>query len=79
MRKTVQADDVEFNKVDWGLTKNLVGPESMGSEMIFGKRRVGNRYRPDGNRPRLRGLCPGRSPACNNQFKRLRITNSNHY
>ncbi len=34
MRKTVQAGDVEFHKVDWGLTKNLVGPESMGSEMI---------------------------------------------
>ncbi len=34
MKRTVQADDVEFYKVDWGLTKNLVGPESMGSEKI---------------------------------------------
>jgi len=34
MRKIVRATDVEFNKVDWGLTKNLVGPESMGSEKI---------------------------------------------
>jgi len=34
MKRTVQADDVEFYKVDWGLTKNLVGPESMGSEKL---------------------------------------------
>ncbi len=29
MRKTVQTGDVEFHKVDWGLTKNLVGPGSV--------------------------------------------------
>jgi uncharacterized RmlC-like cupin family protein len=34
MKRAVQVDDVEFYKVDWGLTKNLVGPESMGSEKL---------------------------------------------
>ena len=34
MRKTVQVNDIEFHKVDWGLTKNIVGPASMGSEKI---------------------------------------------
>ena len=34
MRKVVLSDAVEFQTVDWGLTKNLVGPESMGSEKV---------------------------------------------
>jgi uncharacterized RmlC-like cupin family protein len=33
-RQTVSAGEVPFQKVDWGLTKNLVGPESMGSEKL---------------------------------------------
>ncbi len=31
MRKVVVADEVAFEKVDWGLTKNLVGPQTAGS------------------------------------------------
>ena len=34
MKRTVHINDVEFNDVDWGLTKNIVGPGSMGSEKI---------------------------------------------
>ena len=34
MRKVVLSDAVNFQPVDWGLTKNLVGPESVGSEKI---------------------------------------------
>lgn len=34
MRKIVLIDEIEFQKVDWGLTKNLIGPASAGSEKI---------------------------------------------
>lgn len=34
MRKVVLADEVAFEKVDWGLTKNLVGPHSVGSQYL---------------------------------------------
>ena len=34
MRKIVLSDEIPFQKVDWGLTKNLVGPESVGSKHI---------------------------------------------
>lgn len=34
MRKIVLIDEIEFQKVDWGLTKNLIGPKSVGSERI---------------------------------------------
>ena len=34
MRKVVLIDEIPFQKVDWGLTKNLVGPESVGSKNI---------------------------------------------
>ena len=34
MHKIVQIDDIAFHKVDWGLTKNLIGPESAGSKNI---------------------------------------------
>ena len=34
MRKIVLSDKVEFQKVDWGLTKNLIGPASTGSQKI---------------------------------------------
>lgn len=33
-RQAVLAGDVPFRQVDWGLTKDLVGPECMGSEKI---------------------------------------------
>ncbi len=33
-RQVVLVGDVPYRKVDWGLTKNLVGPERMGSEKI---------------------------------------------
>jgi len=33
-RQVVVHDDVPFKQVDWGLTKNLIGPERMGSEKI---------------------------------------------
>jgi len=33
-RQVVLNDDVPFRQVDWGLTKDLVGPERMGSEKI---------------------------------------------
>jgi quercetin dioxygenase-like cupin family protein len=33
-RQAVLAGDVPFRQVDWGLTKDLVGPERMGSENI---------------------------------------------
>ena len=34
MRKIVLSDSVAFQKVEWGLTKNLVGPASVGSKKI---------------------------------------------
>jgi quercetin dioxygenase-like cupin family protein len=34
MSKVVLTDDVEYEKVAWGLTKNLIGPESVGSEKL---------------------------------------------
>jgi uncharacterized RmlC-like cupin family protein len=33
-RQVVLNDDVPFRQVDWGLTKDLVGPEHMGAEKI---------------------------------------------
>jgi uncharacterized RmlC-like cupin family protein len=33
-RQVVLNGDIPFRQVDWGLTKDLVGPERMGSEMI---------------------------------------------
>ena len=33
-RQVVMVESVPFRPVDWGLTKNLVGPETMGSEKI---------------------------------------------
>jgi hypothetical protein len=33
-RQTVVAGQVPFQQVEWGLTKNLVGPESMGAEKL---------------------------------------------
>ena len=33
-RQALLADDVPFRQVAWGLTKDLVGPERMGSEHI---------------------------------------------
>jgi quercetin dioxygenase-like cupin family protein len=34
MRKVVLIDEIPFHEVDWGLTKNLVGPESVDSKKI---------------------------------------------
>jgi quercetin dioxygenase-like cupin family protein len=34
MRKIVLVDEVGYEKVEWGLTKNLIGPRSVGSEKI---------------------------------------------
>lgn len=34
MRKIVLVDEVDYEKVEWGLTKNLVGPQSVGSKKI---------------------------------------------
>jgi len=34
MQKIVLSDKIEFQKVDWGLTKNLIGPASTGSKKI---------------------------------------------
>ena len=34
MRKVVLVDDVEYEKVDWGLTKNLVGPQNIESKRL---------------------------------------------
>ena len=34
MRKVVLIDEVPFQKVDWGLTKHLISPESAGSKKI---------------------------------------------
>lgn len=34
MDKVINVDDVVFQKVAWGLTKNIIGPESVGSEKI---------------------------------------------
>lgn len=33
-RQVVLHGDIPFRQVDWGLTKDLVGPERMGSEKI---------------------------------------------
>ena len=33
-RQVVLNGDIPFRQVDWGLTKDLVGPERMGSEKI---------------------------------------------
>jgi len=33
-RQVVLNSDIPFRQVDWGLTKDLVGPERMGSEKI---------------------------------------------
>jgi len=33
-RQVVVNGDIPFRRVDWGLTKDLVGPERMGSEKI---------------------------------------------
>jgi uncharacterized RmlC-like cupin family protein len=34
MVKVVSADDIEFEKVAWGLTKELVAPQTLGSEKL---------------------------------------------
>ena len=34
MHKIVLIDEIPFQEVDWGLTKNLVGPESAGAKNI---------------------------------------------
>ncbi|NIR17895.1 MAG: cupin domain-containing protein [Desulfobacterales bacterium] len=34
MRKVVLVDDVKYEKVDWGLTKNLVGPQNVESKRL---------------------------------------------
>jgi mannose-6-phosphate isomerase-like protein (cupin superfamily) len=34
MVKVVSADDIEFKKVDWGRTKELVAPQNLGSEKL---------------------------------------------
>jgi uncharacterized RmlC-like cupin family protein len=34
MAKIVMEDDIEFEKVDWGLTKELVTPQTVGSQKI---------------------------------------------
>lgn len=34
-RQVVVADSVPFREVEWGLTKNLVDPETMGSEKLL--------------------------------------------
>lgn len=34
IRKVVQIDAVDFQKVDWGLTKHLISPEAAGSKHI---------------------------------------------
>jgi len=36
-RQTVRVDEVPYRKVEWGLTKVLVGPERMGSENVMVK------------------------------------------
>ncbi|MFC1798856.1 cupin domain-containing protein [Thermodesulfobacteriota bacterium] len=34
MHTVVNVDEIDFYKVAWGLTKNIIGPESAGSEKI---------------------------------------------
>lgn len=34
MHTVVKVDDIDFYKVAWGLTKNIIGPESAGSEKL---------------------------------------------
>jgi quercetin dioxygenase-like cupin family protein len=34
MHKVVNVDNIDFHEVAWGLTKNIIGPESAGSEKI---------------------------------------------
>ena len=34
MSKVILIDDVEYERVAWGLTKNLVGPQSVGSKKL---------------------------------------------
>ncbi len=34
MKKVVLSDQVPFESVDWGLTKNLVGPKSTGAKQL---------------------------------------------
>lgn len=34
MHKVVHVDSIDFQEVAWGLTKNIIGPESAGSEKI---------------------------------------------
>ncbi len=34
MRRVVSVDEVDYEKVEWGLTKNLVGPQRTGSKNL---------------------------------------------
>ena len=34
MVKIISADDIEFEQVDWGITKELVAPQTLGSEKL---------------------------------------------
>jgi quercetin dioxygenase-like cupin family protein len=34
MAKVIRADEVKFENVDWGLTKELIGPKSVGAKSL---------------------------------------------